>query len=66
MKALAEALVGVLEDERLRGRVGKGAVRRFGEKFHVRDYGRRLAQLRIELRLHVRQATRSIREEKIS
>ena len=43
--ALADALVRVIEDESLRGRLAKGARERFLEGFEVRRYTARLEQL---------------------
>ena len=43
--ALADALVSVTEDERLRDRLAKGARDRFLEGFDVRRYAARLGQL---------------------
>jgi glycosyltransferase involved in cell wall biosynthesis len=47
--ALADALVRVVEDESLRGRLGRGARNRFLEGFDVRRYAARLEQLHIGL-----------------
>ena len=43
--ALADALVGVIEDETLRERLAKGARDRFLEGFDVRRYAARLRQV---------------------
>jgi glycosyltransferase involved in cell wall biosynthesis len=64
--ALAEALARVIDDGDARKRLGKGARRRFLEKFDVRGYSDRLAQLHIDLLSHARQAVQPIGKEEIS
>jgi glycosyltransferase involved in cell wall biosynthesis len=64
--ALAEALARVIDDEELRERLGRGARHRFLEKFEVRGYAERLAQLHIDLLSHTRQAMQPIEKEEIS
>lgn len=64
--ALAEVLARVIDDAGLRERLGKGARSRFLEKFDVRGYSERLAQLHVDLLSHGRQAMRPIGKEEIS
>lgn len=58
--ALAEALVCAIDDEGLRKRLGRGARNRFLERFDVRGYADRLAQLHVDLFSHMHQAMQPI------
>jgi glycosyltransferase involved in cell wall biosynthesis len=64
--ALADALARVIDDLDARERLGRGARRRFLEKFDVRGYSDRLAQLHVELLSQTHQAIQSIGKEEIS
>ena len=64
--ALAESLARVIDDEGLRERLGRGARNCFLERFDVRGYADRLAQLHIDLLSHTHQARQPIGEEEIS
>jgi glycosyltransferase involved in cell wall biosynthesis len=64
--ALAEALARVIDDGDARERLGSGARRRFLEKFDVRGYSDRLAQLHIDLLSHAHQTMQPIGKEEIS
>jgi glycosyltransferase involved in cell wall biosynthesis len=64
--ALAEALAYVIDDEGLRERLGSGARQRFLDKFDVRGYAGRLAQLHVDLLSHTRHAIQPIGKEEIS
>jgi glycosyltransferase involved in cell wall biosynthesis len=64
--ALAEALARVIDDDGFRGQLGRGARRRFLEKFDVRGYAERLGQLHVDLLSHTHQAGQPIRKEQVS
>jgi len=63
--ALADALARVIDDGDARERLGRGARRRFLEKFDVRGYSDRLSQLHIELLSQAHQEIQPIGNEEI-
>jgi len=63
--ALADALARVIDDGDARERLGRGARRRFLEKFDVRGYSDRLSQLHIELLSQAHQEIQPIGKEEI-
>ncbi len=63
--ALADALARIIDDGDARERLGRGARRRFLEKFDVRGYSDRLSQLHIELLSQAHQEIQPIGNEEI-
>jgi glycosyltransferase involved in cell wall biosynthesis len=64
--ALAEALARVIDDEELRRQLGRRARQRFLERFDVRGYADRLANLHADLLWRANQAPQAIEKEGIS